>query len=437
MFTRRAATLLWLLLVASFTPAAPSPADLKPERFQLDNGLAVLVRPVQRSEQAAILVLYRIGGDHDPKGQCGLAHLIEHLYITAAAGTVEARTFQEFAKRYSKGWEAFTGDRFTILATVFPSRDLDLELRDAADRMGDLRITKSDLDREYPRIDQELHNMFERIPALAAFNNARELLRPTPQMGRRGGVMSQIKAISLTDVHKRWQRYYKPRNATLIVAGGVKAPAVHKAVLSIFAKLPEGQKMPPPSEPGKPQFGKSRELAVKPLFTAAKPHVCLAYAAPRPDGDYYAPYLVLAARLMRKSEEGKRTNGMTVHCVPLIDPEVVSVTLTAMPTETARRAVERTERLVAEVVGPKLAAGDIALVKQYFGFFLGLIEVPDSPFLNVYGLALRMAGCDHLGITAGKLKKKLDTLTDDDLRRAANAIFDPAKHTASFVTIKN
>src|SRR5690349_685444 len=128
MFLRSIGIILWLLLAASSAAAAPDPADPKQERFQLDNGLTVLVRPVQRSEQAAILVLYGIGGDHDPSGQCGLAHLIEHLYITAAAGTVEARTFQEFVKRYPKGWEAFTSDRFTILATVFPARDLDLEL---------------------------------------------------------------------------------------------------------------------------------------------------------------------------------------------------------------------------------------------------------------------------------------------------------------------
>jgi hypothetical protein len=108
-----------------------------------------------------------------------------------------------------------------------------------------------------------------------------------------------------------------------------------------------------------------------------------------------------------------------------------------MPKETARQAEQRAERLVAELVGPKLAAGDIALARQYFGFFLGLVDVPDSPFLNIYGLALGVAGRDHLGIAAGTLRKKLDALTDDELRRSANALFDPAKHTAAYVTIKN
>ena len=31
----------------------------------------------------ALLVLYKVGGDHDPPGRSGLAHLVEHLYVTA------------------------------------------------------------------------------------------------------------------------------------------------------------------------------------------------------------------------------------------------------------------------------------------------------------------------------------------------------------------
>jgi len=44
----------------------------KVEQLRLDNGLTVLVRPVQGARRAALVVLYNIGGGHDPKGQSGL-----------------------------------------------------------------------------------------------------------------------------------------------------------------------------------------------------------------------------------------------------------------------------------------------------------------------------------------------------------------------------
>ena len=66
--------------------------------------------------------------DHDPEGRSGLAHLIEHVYMSAAAGNEKARTSDEFMRRYPEGANAQTGNRYTVFATVFPATDLDREL---------------------------------------------------------------------------------------------------------------------------------------------------------------------------------------------------------------------------------------------------------------------------------------------------------------------
>ena len=48
------------------SPATPQEKAV--ERFQLDNGLKVILRPIRGAKQTALLVLYSIGGDHDPEG---------------------------------------------------------------------------------------------------------------------------------------------------------------------------------------------------------------------------------------------------------------------------------------------------------------------------------------------------------------------------------
>ena len=139
---------LWmplLLLPLACTPHSdgeePDAKTVIAERVQLENGLTVIVRPIEGAKEIALVVLYKIGGDHDPKGRSGLAHMIEHVSITAAAGTGRARTAEEFFGRYRSGCNAQTGDRYTVVATVFPKADLKDELREAAARMGDLRLT--------------------------------------------------------------------------------------------------------------------------------------------------------------------------------------------------------------------------------------------------------------------------------------------------------
>ncbi len=96
------------------------PSERGVERFRLANGLKVILRPIKVSRNTALVVVYDIGNDYDPKGRSGLAHAIEHLYVTAAAGDEKARTAEEFSRRYPAGANGQTGDRYTVVAAVFP-----------------------------------------------------------------------------------------------------------------------------------------------------------------------------------------------------------------------------------------------------------------------------------------------------------------------------
>ncbi|MGC8644050.1 MAG: M16 family metallopeptidase, partial [Isosphaeraceae bacterium] len=223
--------------------------------FSLGNGLEVRLRPIQGARDVALLVLYKIGGDHDPEGRSGLAHLVEHLYVTAAAGASPARTAETFFQRYRSGWNAQTEDRYTVIATVFPGDDLEQELADAAARMGDLKITAADLEREKPRLLDEVSNMFGKIPALGAVNNACELIRPAPRGGRKGGQPGHVRAITLDEVRAQWKRYYKPRNAILVLAGAVNEAKARRAVAARFARLQPGDALPGPGNSGAPKTG--------------------------------------------------------------------------------------------------------------------------------------------------------------------------------------
>jgi zinc protease len=428
---------LLLALACANVSRADEPKDqAKVERFTLDNRLRVLVRPVEKAENVAVVVLYDIGGDSDPEGRSGLAHLVEHVYVTAAAGKEPARTVNEFNKKYPGGWNAQTGDRYTVIGTVVPKADLDRELRDAAARMGDLRVTAADLEREKPRILDEVANMFGHIPSLAAMNNARELLRPTPRGGRRGGVPEHLKAATLKEVQERWDRYYKPGNAVLVLAGAVDADAARKAVTTHFGKLPVGEELPRPEGPGTPKFGTVRELAVESLVPDAGPEICLAYPAPKPDEKEYAAYLVLVSRLMAagaKLDAGPRR--APVYAPLLDDPAVLYISAPAKKGETAKEAAARLEAFVADTAKPELGKDESAAAKKAFALLLGTADIPDAQLArNPYGVAFALGRREQLEIVPDKLRKALESVTQKDLWPGGRIHF--FRNTGAFLTVK-
>ena len=95
-----------------------------------------------------------------------------------------------------------------------------------------------------------------------------------------------------------------------------------------FAKLMPGEVIPKPAEPGAPKTGAVRELAVESLEAHSEPVACLAYAAPQPDSELYAPFLVLVARFWASSSQpGAASNsGRPSVYFPLMeDPAVLAV----------------------------------------------------------------------------------------------------------------
>ena len=160
--------------------AVPTLFAETPDPYKLDNGLTVILRPMPKASKLVFVVLFNLGGAHDPIGKSGMAHLLEHLYVTAAAGDTPARDAMQFMKRYPAGSNAQTGLDFTVIAGVVEPTQFAEELTDVAARMDDLRITEADLTREVPRVSQELRNMYGGIPWLAGLNHVRGTVTPYP-----------------------------------------------------------------------------------------------------------------------------------------------------------------------------------------------------------------------------------------------------------------
>jgi zinc protease len=392
----------------------------------LENGLTVLLRPVPAAEQVAVMTLYSIGNDHDPEDKSGLAHLIEHLYVCDATGDTGPRTVEQFMKAYPAGWNAYTGDDFTLYATVGPRERLFAELKDTAARMTGLQVTAEVVEREKARLIAEVSNMFGGYPDLAAFNLARQQVRPGRRDARRGGVPEQVKTITLEEIRERLDQFYKPRNAMLIIAGGFDADETQTVIKDLLGTVPHGKAVPRPGPPEPPRLGQTITIAIEPTSPGSLPQVCIAYPAPLPLEKDYVPFLIVANRLMQAMADGKGAKRYEMHYAPLDDPAVLALRTVLKDEETTEDAIRRLSSAVDDACHAAVNKSEREKVRYGLGAFLGLGDMPDAVWAkNPYGLALAIGRRHQLGVEAEALRRSLAKTSTEDLGKAAEKYFIP------------
>jgi zinc protease len=405
-----------VLFAACWPAATPCPAATT--EFRLDSGLHVTLRPVFGASDVAVVVLFDVGELHDPPGKSGLGHLVEHIYVTAATPTTLQRTTREFMQAYPKGWNAQAGGDYTVIATVVSADRLGKELDETAERMGKLRIEQSDVDREVPRVLNEVANMFERVAMLAARNRARERLHPRPHGGRHGGLPEQVKKLTLDDVRRHWNDHYKAAGARLVVAGKIDSDSVEQQVRQTFADVPSGRAVPAKPAALPAEYGQAR---IRTADSSSGTLVCLGYRSPPPDSELFPAFLVLVARLQAGAMGlGTDPGQFPVIFAPLDDFGTLYVWSKVKEAETAEGTVERLSRFVAGAVPAKDVEQAIANAKRLHAFLLGTVKLPDL-FLrnNVYGVGFGLARRSHLGIDGGQLAKEMDALERETIQECA------------------
>jgi zinc protease len=405
--------------------------------YRLPNGLKVIIFPMQKGENVSLVTLYAIGETSDPESKSGMAHLIEHLYATAAAGDFPSRTMDQIMTDYPKGWNAQTGMDYTVFAAVFPAKRLDEEIRIAAARMHNLDIKEADLVREIPRVEQELANMYGWIPMLASQNlSAGMLLSPTPT-GRKGGVREQIKTMTAHALRARAAAYYKPANALIVISGPVKPLATKELIAKWFSEISSGQAIEARAVFTSPTREKLQITEITPLFPQAEPHVAISYRAPAAPDRLFPAFLVLVRRLQANVERlDLSPSTFLVIYAPLDRPEVVTLNLPAINQEDPEALLARLGTYVDEIRNMTLDYPELKATGQYYNFLFCRESYPmEALARDPYGVAFTLGRKKQLGINGDAIIKKIETVTQEELKEAAE-IFAPEKSAAVIVKIK-
>lgn len=409
--------------------AAPAPVDADGvARATLKNGLRTLVRPIENTDTVALVLLFNFGESSDPEGKSGLAHTLEHLWLTAAAGDLPATSYDELVGRYTDGVNAQTGEDYTVFAFVCPQQSLEEEIRRIGARLRGPRIEQTDLDRERPRLFGELLNMSGANPLLGARNEARERACPPAEGARRAGKPEQIQSITLEEARERL-RYYSAGNATLALAGAVDPNVAMATMERLLGDIPRGDDAPPRRPSRAPVTGAVTTLSLLPA--GEQPLTINAYEVPPPGADGFLETSMIVSRLqiaMTKPGVARDMRMPPAFHPALDDPRLLLVTRTMFADETPEAAAARLDKLVADACADEVTAEDRARLRTGLGPFLGLSPWPDQvALMNPYGVAFSLGRREQLKYDPGAINAALDKLTGADLRKFAESRLSPAK----------
>jgi len=216
---------------------------------------------VDNSRLTAVMLLVASGESEDPPGRPGLAHLLEHLAVTAPAGKFPATPMESIVAEYPDGWNAQTSWDHILMAWIVPAEKWETQLEQLASRVHDLQPRKEDLKRELGRLDVELGNMYHRWPDLAAGNWARTCLRAGPEGPRRGGEIDKLQDITLEEIARDWADKTRPESLVLVLCGRFDPGQARKKVEALFpAKAADPQPAAQASEARSLQTGKTFEI---------------------------------------------------------------------------------------------------------------------------------------------------------------------------------
>jgi zinc protease len=235
--------LVTLTILLAFSPPSyaeddlATQVDIRYERFQLDNGLTVLVHSDHSTPTVFVGMWYGVGSKNEPEGKTGFAHLFEHLMFQGSENR-EGEYFSPFTDAGATGMNGTTNeDRTNYYATV-PSGALDMALWMESDRMSHLlgAISQEALDEQRSVVQNEKRQR-ETQPYAQMYDKIREGVYPLDHPYRHSiiGSMDDLNAASLDDVGEWFNTYYGASNVTLVLAGDVTIDVAKEKVKHYFS----------------------------------------------------------------------------------------------------------------------------------------------------------------------------------------------------------
>ena len=208
-------------------------------RYQLPNGLTLLVSEDHSDPVTHINVTYHVGSARELPGKSGFAHFFEHMLFQGSKHVADEEHFK-LIKQYGGDVNGNTTRDRTVYIETFPSNFTETALWMEADRMGCFleAFTKKKFEVQRATVKNE-KDQGQSGPYGFMQEVKEQNLFPTdhPYAWSTIGFVDDLDRVDSNDLKNFFLRWYGPNNACVIVSGDVNTAEVVKWVEKYYGSL--------------------------------------------------------------------------------------------------------------------------------------------------------------------------------------------------------
>ena len=406
-------------------------------RFELDNGLRVLVHEDFSTPLVAVNLLYNVGARDESPERTGFAHLFEHLMF---GGSTNIPNFDEPIQMAGGENNAFTNNDITNFYNILPAENIETAFWLESDRMLSINFSKENLEIQRKVVLEEFKETCLNQPYGDVWHHIADMAYKVhpyrwPTIGMKP---KHLEEASMEEVKTFFYRYYRPNNAILVVSGNATKEKVKQLAKKWFDNIPRGTfvKKKLPQEPPQKKIERRIEHARVPVDS-----LYLAFHVPgRLHKDYYAIDLLSdvlsngpSSRLYRRLlKEERLFNHIDAYITGNIDPGLLIIEgkpAEGVSLEQANSAIwSELETLKKEIISDE----ELLKYKNKVESTLVFSEI------NVLNKAINLAFFELLGDPdlINKEKDIYQLVTTEDIRRVAKKFFLKENCSELFYKVK-
>ena len=232
---------LAFLLVAPFvTQAQDGGLKISYEKYQLSNGLDVILHVDKSDPIVAVAIQYHVGSNREVPGKTGFAHLFEHMMFQESENIPQDQFFKKI-QGAGGTLNGGTNRDGTVYYEIVPKNSLEMVLWMESDRMGYLlnTVTQEAFVNQQNVVQNEKRQNYDNRPyGHMGYVTDRALYPEShPYSWQVIGEMEDLTSATLEDVKEFYRHYYGPNNATLVIAGDIDVNTIKPLVSKYFGEI--------------------------------------------------------------------------------------------------------------------------------------------------------------------------------------------------------
>lgn len=210
------------------------------EKYQLDNGLDVVLHQDKSDPIVSLAVQYGVGSNREKAGRTGFAHLFEHMLFQESENVPQ----DQFFKKIQDAGGTLNGGTWkdgTIYYEIVPNNALETVLWLESDRMGFLinTVTETAFYNQQEVVQNEKRQRVDNNPYGHTSWVIDKNLYPEghPYNWQVIGELVDLQNATVDDVKEFYNSYYGPNNATLVLAGDFETEDAKALIKKYFGEI--------------------------------------------------------------------------------------------------------------------------------------------------------------------------------------------------------